>query len=159
MAGIEIVIDISRNVDQLTERYVAGEQMAIELLITGMERSINYAALNAAFYPPETEANQPPVPYYIRGTGTQYAIHNRMESQQLSDSWTKEITLDNNGVVGKLMPTATYAPFLHGMLARKLSNMAIGWRNVGEIALDVAPLIVDIFKEQVKLLKDYLTGG
>lgn len=161
MPAIGAEIEVT-GISELVDKYVAGDLLAEGLLIEGMERAVNYVGKNAALFPaPETDANQPPPPYYIRGVGTQYANSNRGESQHLGDegTWDKEITKENDGLIGTVTPTATYAPYVHGINSQRKFHADTGWRKVTQIAEDVTPHIVDIFSEAtVKLIK-FLKGG
>ncbi len=42
-------------------------------------------------YPPETAANRPPIPYYIRGRGTQLKRGNLGNSERYGSQWQEEV--------------------------------------------------------------------
>lgn len=157
--GVEITID---GIDELLGLYMAGDSVAESLLEDGMERAINYGVRNAIMAPEETEANQPPPPYYIRDVGTQYKNGtNRGESQHISheESWDTQIEKIDSGLVGTIQPTATYAPYLHGLQSQIPIHASRGWRKVDAIASDINDTIQDMFAEQAAKLKAYLGGG
>lgn len=160
MPAIGATVEIS-GIEELLLLYQAGDAVAEGLLLEGMERSVNYAVKNAVWAPEETEANQPPPPYYIRDVGTQYKDHNRNESQHMSqeDSWDKTIEMIDNGVIGTIEPIPTYAPYLHGIQSQTRIHASRGWRKVDAIANDINDHIQDIFVEQTKTLVAYLKGG
>ena len=67
-------------------------------------------------YPPETEANQPPPPYYIRGVGY-YGKYGTLtkESEQLGANWSYNIQQrGDDEVVAELDNIASYAAYVHG---------------------------------------------
>lgn len=65
-------------------------------------------------YPPETEANQPPPPYYERGVGN-YGWFGTVTkvSEDLKSQWRHEVTVSGNTVTGKLSNIASYAKRVH----------------------------------------------
>lgn len=129
-----ITVEIN-NVTKLVDRYTNGDKMAQQALTQMMQAVVDITAADAAVYPPTSEANQPPVPYYIRGTGTQYTNGNRGESAQLGNQWEKSVELQDNGVVGVVKNIkAPYAPYVHGMLSQLGIHATRGWRSVAKIA-------------------------
>ena len=65
-------------------------------------------------YPPETEANQPPPPYYIRGVGNVGWFDTVTKvSEDLRSQWKSEVTKSKNVVTGKLKNIASYAKYVH----------------------------------------------
>lgn len=95
-------------------------------------------------YPPPTGANAPPVPYYVRGVGTQYASRNLGNSEQYGARWdikpgTRRTVVSNS---------ASYAPYLAG--ERQARAMArIGWRKLFDVAKEKMRLITEIFSKAV----------
>lgn len=158
MPAIGAEIEVT-GINEIVDRYIAGDLIAEGLLLEGMTRSLDYVGLNAEFYPPESEANQPPPPYYIRGVGTQYVNSNRGESQHLGETWDKSISKEDQGVIGTILPTATYAPYVHGTQSQIPIHNARGWRKVTQIAEDVTPIVLDIFSDVAKKLAAFLNGG
>jgi hypothetical protein len=155
--GATVVIE---GAEELILVYQNADSFAEGLLMEGMTRSVNYGVRNAAMAPEETEANQPPPPYYIRDVGTQYKDSNRLESQHMSreESWNKTIEQNDTGVVGTIEPIPTYAPYLHGTNRQIARHAANKWRKVDEIATDISEHIYDIFAKQTKRLVAYLKG-
>ena len=155
-----ITIDL-KGVTKMLARYEQGDLVAQQLLTKSMQQAVDFTATNAAVYPPESEANQPPTPYYIRGTGTQYANSNRGESKQLDTHWTKGVVLQDNGLVGTVSNDAPYSHWVHGQTMQawfhKLPDRK--WRNVGKIASDVRPRVNAIFVEGAKIFARYLKTG
>ena len=80
-------------------------------------------------YPPETAANAPPTPYYIRGRGTQTARGNLNNSERLgSQYYTKHSGWDT--IVGN---PVSYAKWVIGkQQARALKR--IGWLKLFDVA-------------------------
>jgi len=101
-------------------------------------------------YPPETSANAPPTPYYIRGRGTQYLSGNTGSSERLSSQWTVTSTDFKTTISNR----ASYAKWVHG--EQQASFMAPkGWRKLFEVAKEKQAAIMVIYNRWVdKLLRD-----
>lgn len=83
-------------------------------------------------YPPETDANRPPAPYYERGRGmwTSETV-NSGGSERLGTRWTVE---REGKTATKIGNSATYAPFVHG--AEQAWFMASkGWNKLYDTAV------------------------
>ncbi len=92
MSDSDIVTIEVTGIDELLALYQKSETVATQMLVDAMGNALDYVAQDAAIYPAESEANNPPPPYYIRGTGTQYANGgNRQESQQLNTHWQESL--------------------------------------------------------------------
>lgn len=153
-----ISIDL-KGVTKMLVRYEQGDLVAQQLLAKSMQQAVDLAGTNAAVYVPESKANQPPTPYYIRGTGTQYANSNRGESKQLGTHWNKVVELQDNGVVGRVSNDTPYGPFVHGQAAQMWFHALRKWRTVGKIASDMRPKINAVFVEGAKIFARYLKTG
>ena len=101
-------------------------------------------------YPPLTEANFPPTPYYKRGVGTQTGSGNRGGSENLGTQWTVqakdfETTISNRASYARWVVGETQASFM----APK------GWRKLLEVAKEKQAAITVIYNRWVdKLLRD-----
>lgn len=158
-APVEISIE---GIDELQAKFIAGDAIATQLLSDAMGFAVDYVAQDAATYPAETDANQPPPPYYIRGVGTQLANRNLQDSRQLGQNWQKEITLNNDGVVGTVSVdegTVPYAPYVHGQTLQAGVLAGIGWRKVTQIRDDVNDRVQEYFQVATQLLVAFLNGG
>jgi len=155
-----ISIDL-KGVTKMLVRYEQGDLVAQQLLTKSMQQAVDLTGANAEIYAPESEANQPPTPYYIRGVGTQYANSNRGESKQLNTHWNKVVELHDNGVVGRVSNDAPYGHWVHGQTMQawfhKLADRK--WRTVGKIASDMRPKINAVFVEGAKIFARYLKTG
>ena len=100
-------------------------------------------------YPPETSANQPPEPYYVRGRGTQRmsrggVSYNDNMSEQYGSRWTvksrpNRVTIANS---------ASYAPFLAGRpQSRKMRS--IGWKKLTVVIMERMRLIKATFQSHI----------
>lgn len=149
-------------VDELVSKFINGDKVAEQLLVTAMGQAVDFGVLNASTYPPESDANQPPPPYYRRGTGTQYATFNRMESQQLDKHWDGKVELEDNGVTGIISNPVSYAPFVHGTATdptiQQWYHTLHGWRTLHKIAEDIEPRVKQIFSIFAKQFSSYLRG-
>ena len=80
-------------------------------------------------YPPETAANKPPTPYYIRGVGTQTQSSNYLNSERLGTKW--DVT--RRGYETRISNPASYARYVHG--EEQAGAMAeIGWVKLWDTA-------------------------
>lgn len=155
-----ITIDVSKSAKKLVSNFEQGDLVAEQILVQSMQQAVDLTATNAAVYPPTTEANQPPTPYYIRGTGTQTSNGNRGESKQLDKQWEKLVEIEGNGVVGTVKNVnAPYAPWVHGMRGQQWYHADRGWRTVKKIASDVRQGVNNIFKAGTKRFTTYLKTG
>jgi len=104
-------------------------------------------------YPPATEANLPPPPYYIRGRGMQTsASRNDGRSERLGTRWE---TVPRGQMGVEIRNPASYAEHVHGeRQARAMA--AIGWRILYEVALERVDIMTDIYNRWVdKLLRKH----
>ena len=83
-------------------------------------------------YPPSTAANQPPVPYYKRGKGTQYKKRNLGNSERYGTKWTAKP--DSDGYKTEVGNTASYGKYLGDEDLQAQHMAAIGWRKLKEVA-------------------------
>lgn len=109
-------------------------------------------------YPPETDANKPPTPYYIRGRGMQYKSRNDQKSERLGTQWY--IANRNGGFITEVGNRASYADYVVGegqayALGRK------GWKKLVPTVYKNYQRILFIYEEWIKrLLNDIdLFGG
>ena len=80
-------------------------------------------------YPPETAANKPPTPYYIRGVGTQTQSSNYLNSERLGTKWN----VTRRGHETRISNPVSYARYLHG--EEQAGAMAeIGWVKLWDTA-------------------------
>ena len=83
-------------------------------------------------YPPTTSANQPPVPYYQRGQGTQYAGGNSGKSER----YGTQFYVESKGYTTTIGNRASYAPYLADDELQARSMAAKGWRKLIDVARD-----------------------
>ena len=126
-----------RGLDELDRkmRKLAGSKIADKTLDT-------YAKLveeDVKPYPPESEANRPPVPYYERGEGTVTASGLRKTSQDMMRKWKVE-----TGSTIALKNAATYSGYVQG-LAQVGYHKQRGWKNAHERAEQMLDKIHGIF--------------
>lgn len=101
-------------------------------------------------YPPATAANAPPVPYYIRGRGTQYTDRNLMNSQRLGTRWVVE----RKGFSTVIGNPVSYARWVHGEEQAK-AMAGIGWKKLFDVAKDKIKAIQKVYQAWVnKTIKD-----
>lgn len=123
--------------------------------LQGARYEISDAVLNTRGlrrYPPATDANRPPIPYYIRGRGMQYRNHNNGKSEKLGTRWQVS-PYRQTGIL--IENPASYARYVHG--EEQASAMArIGWRKLYDGALEKVPVITEIYNKWInKLIEKY----
>lgn len=107
-------------------------------------------------YPPLTSANQPPTPYYKRGTGMQTSASRNLNN---SENMGKQWTVKREGWIARIGNRASYAKWVHGdEQARGMSAAAKipkGWRKLYEVAKEKIGDITRVYQGWVdKTLRD-----
>ena len=115
----------------------AGEKAANEILNTTGLRS----------YPPETAANHPPTPYYVRNYGTQTAHGNLGNSEHYGQKWTVE----SDTFTTTIGNSASYNKYLGGN-PPAAHMVKIGWRSLVEVANEKIPEITRIYQGWINRL-------
>jgi hypothetical protein len=102
-------------------------------------------------YPPATAANAPPVPYYIRGRGMQYANRNDGRSERFGTQWYVKAADKFSTEIGN---RASYSQHLSG--DNQAGHMAPkGWRKLTEVVGEKMTAITAVYNAWIdKLLKD-----
>jgi hypothetical protein len=102
-------------------------------------------------YPSETAANKPPVPFYVRGIGTQTAAGNKGGSQRLGTQFfTKK--KDKYGII--VGNRASYSPYVVGSDQAKHMEPK-GWRKLFEVIKEQLPdYVMTLQKWMGKLIRD-----
>lgn len=150
----DTTIKITINADNfLNALKHAPQELARNIPMAGMEalnEILDTEGLRA--YPPETAANMPPTPYYIRGQGMQYASYNTGSSERYGsryggdggDAWS----LSARGYTAKAENTASYAPYVGGQ--QQAAHMARkGWRKLWDVAREKRETIRNIYDKWV----------
>lgn len=88
------------------------------------------------FYPPTTEHNQPPTPYYERGVGEHWATHVEYNSERMHEKFITE----SRGWASHIRNTASYSPDVIGSTQKPLMK-EIGWRKLIDVAREKVPEI------------------
>jgi hypothetical protein len=102
-------------------------------------------------YPPETAANMPPAPYYIRGVGTQGASKNYHNSENLGKQW---FVKRQEPIGSRIYNRASYAKWMHGEDQAKAMKR-IGWKKLFETAKSKLGEIQKVYQAWVnKTIKD-----
>lgn len=140
--GLDI---LQRNLDAVKDDLLpylqaAGEESCKEILNTdGVQK-----------YPPATAANEPPVPYYIRGRGMQTANGNNGKSEKFGSRWT----VKSVGFTTTLRNNTSYAHYIAGENQSR-AMARIGWRKLIDVATEKIERIGKIYDGWVsKLIKD-----
>lgn len=96
-------------------------------------------------YPPETESNMPPEPYYIRGRGMQYKSKNTMKSERLGTRWY--VRQKVGGYITQIGNSASYAKYVHG--DQQSSKLKAAWRRLSDVAQEQMGTITDIYNRWI----------
>jgi hypothetical protein len=129
----KIVAGLKRFPEEIKNNFAAaGQEAAAEII--GTE--------GLAKYPPETDANRPPTPYYIRNRGMQYKTKNTGKSERYGTQfYTKK---ENYGTI--IGNRASYAKYLAG--EEQARHMAkIGWKKMINVAKEKISIITTIFNK------------
>lgn len=147
VVGLDKVLAAMGKFPGQVDRYLvaAGKEAGSEIIETqGLLR-----------YPPSTAANAPPVPYYIRGRGTQTAHGNLYNSERLGSQGTSEgFSIAAVGPVTTIGNRASYAKYVIGE-QQKPWMARIGWRKLFDVAREKVPQITAIYAGWVgKCIRD-----
>ena len=101
-------------------------------------------------YPPETDANRPPTPYYIRGVGMETAKGNYHNSENLGKQWYTK----RDGIDMEIGNRASYAKWVHGDEQAEAMGR-IGWKQLFKTAKEKVGGIKKVYDAWVaKAIKD-----
>jgi hypothetical protein len=100
-------------------------------LLEDIEEFMEDVIEDVEVYPPETQANSPPPPYYIRGVG-QVGRGGTITkpSQQLGTRWGYETTPQAQGVDGVIFNRATYSGWVQDRDLQTPWHARTGWKTV-----------------------------
>jgi hypothetical protein len=139
----ELAVALRKYPDELA-RYLAqaAEEVGVEV----------YDSPGLSQYPPLTAANLPPVPYYVRGRGTQVSaaknLHNseRYGTQFYARAERADIIVGNR---------ASYAQYLTDDEFQAAAMAAIGWRKLIDVANEKIAAVTEIYQGWAdKLIED-----
>lgn len=135
MSNIQIRIN---GLNELKKKFGVASQMWNQTL-SDASTLVGDAVLNTRGvkqYPPMTDANRPPAPYYIRGKGTQTSKGNLLNSQRLGTNLFSEGKVTSFGAVVTIgTRNVTYAPYVIGeQQSRAMAR--IGWRKLKDVAIE-----------------------
>lgn len=86
-------------------------------------------------YPPESEANQPPPPYYTRGAGYFGRTGELTKrSENLREQWSVTVGGSDDEVDVSVLNTATYSAWVHGAQLQTAFHAQRGWRKLRDVA-------------------------
>ena len=106
----------------------AGREVGAKVLMTqGLKK-----------YPPESAANRPPTPYYVRGRGMQYASRNDGRSERYGTQWNVRVQ-PMRVILGN---RASYAPYLTDEQRQAKAMRRLGWRK-----------LISVIKERMGMIK------
>lgn len=118
---------------------------------SGLIPTLSTAAVHVkgkiAKYPEATFRNAPPVPFYIRGRGTQVSdSHNLGNSEDLGQKWTvKGMKGGLQQIIGN---NVSYGPRVQGTNQMSLFKQ-IGWKTTDEVMDEEEKFVLDQIKKKV----------
>ncbi len=118
------------------------EQITRGIAAAGEEAGKNIIKTKGLFfYPPETAANHPPLPFYERGVG----MHTKRGISAKSENYGKQFYIETHGFIAEIGNRAKYAKWLGGdEQARAMAK--IGWRKLWDVAIEKTPQITKVFQ-------------
>jgi hypothetical protein len=143
--GLKELQEKYKQINKVSSRYMsAAAKEAIERFILPVE--------GIKKYPPETAANLPPTPYYIRGRGVQVSPkRNLLNSERYGTKfYIKRVPY--GAIIGN---SASYAPYLTGTVMQAKNMARIGWRKLIDVAKQNKVKIAEVFSAWTDtMLKD-----
>ena len=133
--GIDKIISgLKKLPEEIKKNFTAaGQEAATEIINTK----------GLAIYPPETDANRPPTPYYIRNRGMQYKTRNNGKSERYGTQfYTKS---DGYGTI--IGNRSSYAKYLAGENEQAKHMAVIGWKKLIDVAKDKIGIVTNIFNK------------
>ena len=124
-----------KGLDKLVKKINTLQKM--DALKAALKNAAYMLAGEMAEYPPETAANRPPTPFYIRGRGLQTASGNLFNSGNIANSWERaKPTIRNKGFTVAIGSNVSYVRFVqaHDKQARWMKD--IGWQTDQQVLDD-----------------------
>ena len=124
-----------KGLDKLVKKIKKIEQM--DAVKAALKNAATILAGEMADYPPETAANRPPVPFYIRGRGLQTARGNLGNTENLANSWEgAKPQIRDKGFTVIIGTNVSYAPYVQSddFQARWMKD--IGWQTDKQVLDD-----------------------
>jgi len=149
---IKIEVDGDKKIIAALTRFP--REIAIYMLKAGGEAAarVVFPTKGLRAYPPSTDANAPPTPYYIRGRGTQTKSGNRGESERLGTQWYRRVGAASLST--EIGNRASYAKWVHGEEQASFMGPK-GWRKLTDVVKEKMSDIVKVYQAWVdKLLRD-----
>ena len=143
--GIDKIIKALDKFPRQIEKYMgqAGDESAKKVIfpLEGVKK-----------YPPAGPWNTPPVPYYIRGRGTQTKSGNRGNSERFGTQWYAE----KQGFATEIGNRASYAKYLAGEEGQRVYwATSHGWRPLITTVKRYMRHITDVYQKWTdKLIRD-----
>lgn len=117
-----------KGLDKLVKKINKLEQM--DTVKAALKNAAIFLAGEMAEYPSQTAANQPPVPYYIRGRGTQTGSRNLGNSEDLGQKWQgAKPRVSNKGFTVVIGTNVSYAPYVQSDEFQARWMKDIGWQT------------------------------
>lgn len=124
---------LARNLGQAREVWIP------ESMEENIEETVAEIVTLAREYPPTSEANHPPPPYYQRGVGY-FGRTGKLTkpSEQLNTRWEKGVRRFTNRVEGVVINRASYSGYVQDRQFQTPFHQLRGWRTVQDIVDDIA---------------------
>lgn len=128
----------ARGIDALLRDIMEMNTEAPEEIALGLQSIGGQIVAAMEQYPPETEANQPPPPYYIRGVGKVRADGTIVPtSEQLGLHWEQQTRIGGNTIEHEISNEVSYASYTHGEPGREQAwfHTMRNWPPLLDVAL------------------------
>lgn len=99
-------------------------------------------------YPPSTSGNSPPVPYYVRGQGTQTASGNLGNSERYGAKGWAEVKVKPYGAISTNV--TSYGKYLGDDKLQAAHMGRIGWRKIGDVVNEKRKKLEIIFNKWIR---------
>ena len=117
-----------KGLDELIKKVNTLEKM--DAVKAALKQAATHLAGEMAEYPPQTAANQPPVPFYVRGRGTQTATRNLGNSEDLGQKWrAANPKIRDGGMTVVIGTNVSYAPYVQSDEFQARWMKQIGWQT------------------------------
>lgn len=115
------------------------------VLVRPMTQSVSHAQNVISQYPPSSEANVPPAPYYKRGIGTVLASGAvRRTSERLGSRWQTRVL--RGGLRGIVENATSYVLWVHDKIKQASFHRRRGWKTDEEVIEQESRTILGFFQ-------------
>lgn len=141
--ALDILVDDGGAV-KLRADYRGIEQQVLSRLKAANEKIAHDAVEMLTQYPPETQGNFPPPPYWERGEGMKNAAGETTEKSykygESKDRWRYETSVGNGEVVTRASTEVPYAPYVSDANLQAWFHAENGWLTDVDVVNEMEPI-------------------